>query len=555
MFEHSSKGALPRGREQDKPKRSAAFDPLVIQRKCKQCDDEQERAPLQRDDVPGQQPAPSAAGSPIVDDGSPLGPGQMARSVFMAQVRSSLMTMCDAELAVVGRSAEGCPYIQHWLDVYDQKPAAELMRAIQLYTGVGPTSDAATLLGAVVGRVRGSVRTWVTSGEMTGVPGGVNPVDANAQPPADGQSPPPDSPVLTKREASGGTSVSPAVVRSSLGAGHALDGGVRARMESAFGQSFGDVRVHTGGTAATWNSNLAARAFTVGTDVAFGRGEYRPGTLEGDLLLAHELAHVTQQRGGAVSAARAGDPGLETEADRAAAAALGLLSPDEARLSQGRGLRLQRCDSTPKAPAVRPGMGVADPLAPGEETKSISLDDYIAAWERHQGRSMSADQRKMLAKGCVGITGLNLGGMASNGLPDNSECFDTFEHATARADELEKQKGSRPFIFSQRFWSDNKPYTPDPTTGRVDMSPYTNIAKPKPSGGTYVNFDYGWYDETTKTWFHANHCDPVTGSARCSATYDPSKRMKVYQSTQAHYSRPLADFDKQVYCVAWSKLP
>ena len=42
-------------------------------------------------------------------------------------------------------------------------------------------------------------------------------------------------------------------------------------------------------------SSLNARAFTVGTDVGFAAGEYKPGTLIGDALIAHELAHVVQQ--------------------------------------------------------------------------------------------------------------------------------------------------------------------------------------------------------------------------------------------------------------------
>lgn len=41
---------------------------------------------------------------------------------------------------------------------------------------------------------------------------------------------------------------------------------------------------------------LGARAYTVGSDLVFEAGEYAPGTAEGRRLLAHELAHVVQQR-------------------------------------------------------------------------------------------------------------------------------------------------------------------------------------------------------------------------------------------------------------------
>ena len=54
------------------------------------------------------------------------------------------------------------------------------------------------------------------------------------------------------------------------------------------------VRVHTGGESAEAAESLGARAFTVGSDVHFGRGEFAPGSKEGDRLLAHELTHVVQ---------------------------------------------------------------------------------------------------------------------------------------------------------------------------------------------------------------------------------------------------------------------
>jgi Domain of unknown function (DUF4157) len=78
--------------------------------------------------------------------------------------------------------------------------------------------------------------------------------------------------------------------------GRPLPPETRARMEAGFGADFGAVRVHTGEHAAATASALRAAAFTSGDDVTFGAGRYRPGTAAGDLLLAHELAHVLQQR-------------------------------------------------------------------------------------------------------------------------------------------------------------------------------------------------------------------------------------------------------------------
>jgi len=80
--------------------------------------------------------------------------------------------------------------------------------------------------------------------------------------------------------------------------GRPLDAGTREAMEPRFGRSFGDVRVHTGQQAAASAQAIGARAYTAGTDIVFGRGEYRTGTTASRKLIAHELTHVLQQRGG-----------------------------------------------------------------------------------------------------------------------------------------------------------------------------------------------------------------------------------------------------------------
>jgi hypothetical protein len=67
-------------------------------------------------------------------------------------------------------------------------------------------------------------------------------------------------------------------------------------MEPRFGQDFGEVRVHADGEAASAARAVEARAYTVGSDIVFGSGQYAPATTEGNKLLAHELTHILQQR-------------------------------------------------------------------------------------------------------------------------------------------------------------------------------------------------------------------------------------------------------------------
>lgn len=105
--------------------------------------------------------------------------------------------------------------------------------------------------------------------------------------------------------ASGGTSTVGAVPASPVAAVAigALDGGrplgpaERARFEPRFGRDFSDVRVHDGGAGNRAAAAVGAKAFALGRDIAFAQGRYKPGSAEGDRLLAHELAHVSAETG------------------------------------------------------------------------------------------------------------------------------------------------------------------------------------------------------------------------------------------------------------------
>jgi hypothetical protein len=117
--------------------------------------------------------------------------------------------------------------------------------------------------------------------------------------------------------------VHPAVqdtISSTRGGGASLDSGVQERLTDSLGD-MSDVRVHTDDTADRLNRSVSARAFATGSDVYFARGEYNPGSSDGDRLIAHELAHVVQQRGapagGPLTVSEPGDA-LETEADSVA---------------------------------------------------------------------------------------------------------------------------------------------------------------------------------------------------------------------------------------------
>ncbi len=483
----------------------------------------------------------------IVADDTEPGPGQMAKSAFLEELHTAASAAAEEGLAGIERSAKGCPWIDHYFRLYAgmsvERIEADLLRYVPATRGATIARD---YIAPAAEHIRESVSRWAKTGELAGVPEGLPGMGLLR---AIGGSLAGIGRMLLEARSGGARDPDhPAAVAARLGPGSALPGGVRSRVEGVFGTALGDVRLHTDATAARLAGRFNARAFTVGPHVAFGAGEYQPGTLVGDTLLAHELAHVAQQGGGGTaSTARAETSAeLERDADHAAAhVAAGLLRPGRpqkrVRSPRRTALRLQRCG--PEKVKGRPGMGLAPP--PKASTENYSLGEYIELWQHAAGRTMTTDERKQLALGCVGITLLNLGGSISY-----AECYHTFDQAKKRADELQAQLGKKPFIFSKRFWSMGKAFPPDPVTGKVDMSADTGQHK---SGE--VNFDYGWYDEVNNTWWHADHCDPVIAGGSCAESYRSWERMVVAQSTLGHYSDPnYFRADVQVFCVAWSKL-
>jgi hypothetical protein len=84
------------------------------------------------------------------------------------------------------------------------------------------------------------------------------------------------------------------VLRS--GEGVPLASGLREFMEARFGTQLGSVRVYAGAQAAEATQSVGAGAFTIGEDIVFATGQFRPDKISGRHLLAHELTHVLQQR-------------------------------------------------------------------------------------------------------------------------------------------------------------------------------------------------------------------------------------------------------------------
>jgi hypothetical protein len=110
--------------------------------------------------------------------------------------------------------------------------------------------------------------------------------------------PPPTAPVARAKPAGGTMPVGGAAASAvgALGGGKPMPASDRAFFEPRLGQDLSHVRLHDDPGAEAAASSLGARAFTIGSDIVFGRGEYGTDHTARHLL-AHELAHVQQNDG------------------------------------------------------------------------------------------------------------------------------------------------------------------------------------------------------------------------------------------------------------------
>jgi uncharacterized protein DUF4157 len=114
-----------------------------------------------------------------------------------------------------------------------------------------------------------------------------------------------------------------ALIAARAGTGSRLDRSTLGHLEKTHGD-LSDARVHTGAEADMLARAVNAVAFTVGSDIYFRNGAYNPHSNEGRDLIAHETAHVVQQRGApAAGPLQVSNPGdkLERDADRIASGA------------------------------------------------------------------------------------------------------------------------------------------------------------------------------------------------------------------------------------------
>ena len=120
--------------------------------------------------------------------------------------------------------------------------------------------------------------------------------------------PKPEVSVVQRASGSSGKAKMPSKTESQIqslsGGGAPLSRAETGFFEPRFGRSFDNVRIHTGDAADQAAKSINARAFTLGNNIAFAKGEYDSSSTAGRTLMAHELTHTIQQSAGTDSVQR-----------------------------------------------------------------------------------------------------------------------------------------------------------------------------------------------------------------------------------------------------------
>ncbi len=100
---------------------------------------------------------------------------------------------------------------------------------------------------------------------------------------------------LSRKENSNDGQIPSEASRFFKSSGQVLDTESRNFFEPRFGFDFSRVKIHHDSHSNEFAENIGAKAFTVGQNIGFAKGEYEPNSAAGRKLLAHELTHIIQQ--------------------------------------------------------------------------------------------------------------------------------------------------------------------------------------------------------------------------------------------------------------------
>ena len=275
--------------------------------------------------------------------------------------------------------------------------------------------------------------------------------------------------------------------------GQPLDAQTREYMEERFGYDLSTIQIHTGLTATNASRAANARAFTVGSDLVFGAGQYDPHGARGQHLLAHELAHAIQQsRGGSSQPSPLPDSPLENSARRAAEAAEHARGPVEVEGASAPGMAREPLSLTQSInPSLLSDEELANEIAEirtwlknnaGSADADI-LKDFLVSYQAEmakRGQSKPAPAKPARpAKGSMAKTARKASpppeSQAAGAGPEPLSLTHSMDPSTMSDAEIEQE------VQAIRLWLRNNPQSPDADILQESLARLEQAAAQRPA--------------------------------------------------------------------------
>jgi Domain of unknown function (DUF4157) len=230
-------------------------------------------------------------------------------------------------------------------------------------------------------------------------------------------------------------------------------------LEARFDTSFADVRLHSDGAAMQSAAEVGARAYTVGSHIVL---PVEPSSLESSTLLAHELTHVVQQRGGGMMMMPefSRDAAHEREADRVANAVVA--GPSKVAVQHQTGVGLARQPSPDEQRIVEDHVRLENQKLDTQKARAAEI--LAEEGINHQPHPNKAHRTKTAR---VGIIKQGLERVANDpGSPRQKAARDLLgeiNETQKKIGDLEKQRGNGNQTYS-RSGSKDQPTAPPSKT-------------------------------------------------------------------------------------------
>src|SRR5262249_33048011 len=107
----------------------------------------------------------------VEDSAEDVGPNQMRKSEYLAEVRDAICSTVETMIAPTGRSTDDCPYLEFVFSYFARRSVEYLNQSIgQFMPETSGVSSARDTIPIITERMSRSTAVWLATGQISGLP-------------------------------------------------------------------------------------------------------------------------------------------------------------------------------------------------------------------------------------------------------------------------------------------------------------------------------------------------------------------------------------------------